>query len=67
LEITDGRYEYNKFYEFYKSIRNDWEKYVAVNYLRTVGDVAFTVCLFVPRRAPYDLFKPYKKLNNIKV
>jgi hypothetical protein len=30
-------------------------------------DAAFIVCLFVPRRASYDLFEPHKKLNNIKV
>jgi molecular chaperone HtpG len=61
-EVTDDEYG-----EFYEALTNDWEKYLAVKHFRTEGDVSFTVLLFVPKRAPYDLFEPKKKLNNIKL
>jgi molecular chaperone HtpG len=48
-------------------LTNDWRKHLAVKHFRTEGDVGFTVLLFVPKCALYDLFEPKKKLDNIRL
>jgi len=52
--------------EFYKHIAHDWEDPLAWSHNRVEGKLEYTSLLYIPSKAPFDLWEPEQK-NGIKL
>jgi molecular chaperone HtpG len=55
-DITEEQYE-----EFYKHVSHDWEKPLAWTHARVEGKQEYTELLYVPAKAPFDMFDRERK------
>ena len=62
-EITDEEYA-----SFYRALANDYDSHLAVKHFSVEGQIEFKSILYVPQKAPFDLYDVgMKKMDNIKL
>ncbi len=55
-EVTEQEHE-----EFYKHISHNWDQPLAVIHNRFEGVTEYDVLMYIPSKAPFDLFRPERK------
>ena len=55
-EVTEEEHE-----EFYKHISHNWDKPLAVIHNKFEGVTEYDVLMYIPSKAPFDLFRPERK------
>lgn len=55
-EVTDEEYQ-----EFYKHVSHDWQEALAWSHNRVEGKLEYTSLLYLPSKAPFDLFEQNQK------
>lgn len=61
-DVTEQEYQ-----SFYKNISNDNDNYLAVKQFNIEGNVEFKGILYIPKKAPFDMFSAHTKKTNVKL
>ena len=57
----------DEYVSFYKSLTDDWDEYMQMKHFSVDGQIQFKSLLYIPKKAPFDLFQKDNKKDNIKL